>query len=270
MRTYNDIITLSKNGRGIWDMDVCKGCNTGMKESGNGCYNDCYAARSAKARGYDFTKTILRDFESLRHQRLIIKQINSADMPFIRIGCSGDPSECWEHCFNILDKVKRCNKEIVIITKHWQPIKDEFLSILHKLKICINTSISALDTQEQISFRLNEYNRLKPFCKSMLRIVSCDFNKNNEEGLYKSLIQEELFRNENTIDTVFRPSKNNPFVLNSVINTSIGKFINGKQLMSKFNRKTYIGNCHSCIEKCGIFNDKLRTKPVFVQAKLFT
>lgn len=269
MKNYQSLITLSKNGRGMWDLDVTKGCSIGMKESVNGCYGDCYAQRLAKIRGYDFSVTVLRHFKNLSHERNVINKINKVDIPFIRIGNSGDPSEAWEHTFNILQKIKRCNKEIVIITKHWNKIPDEFLDDLRMLKICINTSISALDSVEQIEYRLNEYNRLKPFCKSMLRVVSCDFNKENSTGLKLSLLQDDLFKNDNIIDTVFRPSKNNPLVIDEIIKTTVSKFMSGKQLMSKFNRKTYIGNCGNCIEKCGVFNENIRRKPELYQPSLF-
>lgn len=259
MKNYLPIITLSKNGRGIWDMDVSKGCSSGMEEGINGCYGDCYAQRSAKIRGYDFSKTVLRHFKNLKHERFIISQINKADMPFIRIGCSGDPSENWQHTFDVLAKIKRCNKEIVIITKHWKSIHESNLNELSELKICINTSVSALDSEEQLKERLVQYERLKPYCKSILRVVSCDFNKLNERGLELSLIQEKLFKNTPIIDTVFRPSKNNPLVTENIIKTSVSRFMSGSQLMSKFNRKTYIGNCQNCIEKCGVFDEKLRS-----------
>lgn len=259
MKNYLPYISLSKNGRGIWDLDVSKGCSTGMKESVNGCYGDCYAQRSAKIRGYDFSVTVLRHFKDLQHEREVIKQINNADMSFIRIGCSGDPSENWEHALSILRKIKKCNKEIVIITKHWAAIPEKYLPELSNLKICINTSVSALDNEVQLKQRLCEYERLKTYCKSVLRIVSCDFNKENETGIRLSLIQDDLFKNENIIDTVFRPSKNNPLVTGGIIKTSVSKFMSGKQLMSKFNRKTYIGNCGNCIEKCGVFDEKIRS-----------
>ena len=42
MRTYKNIISLSKNGRGIWDLDTIKGCESGLLENDKGCYNDCY------------------------------------------------------------------------------------------------------------------------------------------------------------------------------------------------------------------------------------
>ena len=39
MRPYNNIITLSKNGRGIWDFDTIKGCKTAMDNNVNNVNN---------------------------------------------------------------------------------------------------------------------------------------------------------------------------------------------------------------------------------------
>ena len=47
------------------------------------------------------------------------------------------------------------------------------------MNIIINTSISALDNDYEIEYKLNQYNNLKKYCKSILRIVSCDFNENS-------------------------------------------------------------------------------------------
>ncbi|MGI9139469.1 MAG: hypothetical protein ACR2IM_10560 [Sediminibacterium sp.] len=269
MKNYNNIITLNKNDRGIWDLDVSKGCSSGCMIDKNGCYGDCYAAKSAKIYGYDFSKTIYRDFINIKHQRQIISKINSIDMSFIRIGVAGDPSENWEHTFSILRKIKKCNKEIVIITKHWNTISDELLIELNSFNICINTSISALDNEAQRNKCLFEYKRLKTFCKSILRIVSCDFNADNEIGKRLLLIQEQLFKNENVIDTVFRVSKNNNLVIDGVINIKKVKFLGGKSLVSKYNKKTYFGKCDKCVEQCGVFKDVIRRIPQYEQAKLF-
>lgn len=268
MTEYKNIITLNKNDRGIWDLDTSKGCTSGLLDNPKGCYNDCYAARTAKIYGRDFSKTVLRYFKNRAHIRQIISQINKIDMPFVRIGCSGDPSENWEHTFSIINKIKSINKEIVIITKHWAVISDLQLNELSSYNICINTSVSALDSQDQLNKCVEQYKRLKPYCKSFLRIVSCDFNIENEEGKKLSLIQEQLFKNENIIDTVFRPSKNNQLVTNGIIKVKKVRFLKGMQLASKFNRKTYLGNCGNCIEKCGIFNDKIRRKPYLVQQEI--
>jgi hypothetical protein len=165
MKQYKSVISLSKNGRGIWDFDTTKGCSNGIAQMGErGCYDDCYAARSAKIRGYDFGKTVLRDFTGVAHQRKVIDQINRIDSSFIRIGCSGDPSEDWNHTFSILRKIARCDKEIVIITKHWHVMTDQQIHELKALRVHVNTSVSALDSPAQLEKCLLEYWRLKPFC----------------------------------------------------------------------------------------------------------
>lgn len=262
MKQYKDIISLSKNERGIWDLDTIKGCESGLLENPKGCYNDCYAYKTAKRYGIDFNKSIERKFENETHRNLIVKQIEKIDMPFIRIGCSGDPSENWEHTINIIKQIKEnsqlslfdisSKKQIVIITRHWKTLTDNQLNELKKYNICINTSVSALDNERLINKSLNEYNRLKPYCKSVLRIVSCDFNEQNETGKIMSEIQRKLFKNENTIDTVFRPSSKNEFVLNGIINVKKMGFMKSKALVSKYNKKTFLGKCNNCLEMCGL------------------
>lgn len=262
MKQYKDIISLSKNERGIWDLDTIKGCESGLLENSKGCYNDCYSYKTAKRYGIDFSKSIERKFENETHRNLIVKQIEKIDMPFIRIGCSGDPSENWEHTINIIKQIKEnsqlslfdisSKKQIVIITRHWKTLTDNQLNELKKYNICINTSVSALDNERLINKSLNEYNRLKPYCKSILRIVSCDFNEQNETGKTMAEIQRKLFKNENTIDTVFRPSSKNEFVLNEIINVKKMGFMKSKALVSKYNKKTFLGKCNNCLEMCGL------------------
>jgi hypothetical protein len=262
MREYKNIISLSKNERGIWDLDTIKGCKSGLIENQNGCYNDCYAYKTAKRYGIDFSKSIERNFENESHKKSIIKQIEKIDMPFIRIGCAGDPSENWQHTINIIKQIRESSqlslfdisstKQIVIITRHWNILTDFELNELLKYNICINTSVSALDNGLLINKSLKEYNRIKPYCKSVLRIVSCDFNEDNEIGKRMAETQRKLFKNTFTIDTVFRPSKNNIFVKDNIINVKKMSFMKSKQLISKMNKKAFIGKCENCLEMCGL------------------
>jgi len=262
MRTYKSIISLSKNERGIWDLDTIKGCKSGMLENPKGCYNDCYAFKTANRYGIDFSKSIERNFENEAHKQQIIRQIEKIDMSFIRIGCAGDPSENWEHTIKIIKEIRDSSqlsffdisykKQIVIITRHWNVLTDKQLNEIKKYNICINTSVSALDNDLLINTDLTQYERLKPFCKSVLRIVSCDFNEENVIGKEKAEIQRKLFKNLNVIDTVFRPSKNNEFVKQNIINVKKMAFMKSKQLISKFNKKAFTGKCENCLEMCGI------------------
>lgn len=251
MKSYGNKISFSRNSRGVYILDTSVGCASGMAQDG-GCYSDCYAAKSAKLYGYDFSKTVLRHFVSEKHKRDTVVQLSKIKMPFIRIGGSGDPSENWEHCISILKVIARCNKEIVIITRHWTLLTDEQLRYLSTVNICINTSVSALDTIEMRQRSVEQYERIKPYCKSVLRIVSCSFNLEHPIGASLDKVQTDLFLNEGVIDTVFRPSKYNAWVTSGIINTRKEVF-NGKPVLaSKMNRKTYMGKCGACKEMCGV------------------
>jgi hypothetical protein len=262
MKQYKNIISLSNNERGIWDLDTIKGCKSGLLENPNGCYNDCYAFKTAKRYGIDFSKSIERNFKDELHRNLIVKKIEKIDMPFIRIGCSGDPSENWQHTINIIKQIKEnsqlslfdisSKKQIVIITRHWNILTDIQLNELSNYNICINTSVSALDNEYLIKKSIEQYIRLKPYCKSVLRVITADINEENENGKKIAEIQRNLLKNKLVIDTVFRPSKNNPFLLNGIIKAKKMSFMNSKQLISKYNKKTFVGKCKNCIEMCGI------------------
>src|SRR6478735_6619087 len=204
MRLYKNIISLSKNERGIWDLDTIKGCESGMLENPKGCYNDCYAFKTANRYGIDFSKSIERHFENEAHKQLIIRQIEKIDMSFIRIGCAGDPSENWQHTIDIIKQIRDSSqltffdisstKQIVIITRHWKQLTDLQLKEIEKYNICINTSVSALDNEKLIQNALNEFERIKQHCKSVLRVVTCDFNESNQIGKEKSEIQRQLLK----------------------------------------------------------------------------
>lgn len=252
MREYSSKISLTKNSRGIYSLDTSIGCTSGMKNENGGCYNDCYAAKSSKLYGYDFSKTVLRFFENEKHRREILNKINRIPLDFVRIGTSGDPSENWDHTFSILDKIKNCNKQIVIITRHWTNLTDSQLLFLSKLNICINTSVSALDKPQLMTNCLLQYERIKPYCKSVLRVVSANFNLDNETGHKMAKIQYSLFNHKGTIDTVLRVGRSNIFVKDGIINVSESTFLGKKALISKFNKSTYFGKCSTCHEMCGL------------------
>lgn len=274
MREYSTKISLTKNSRGIYSLDTSIGCSSGMANELGGCYNDCYAAKSSKLYGYDFSKTVLRSFENEKHRQLIVSQINKIKLDFVRIGTSGDPSENWEHTINILKSIDKCNKQIVIITKHWTILTDEQLNYLSTINVCINTSVSALDKPHLRDICTEQYKRLKPYCKSILRIVSCEFNLTNEKGSELNEIQKQLFLNEDTLDTVLRVNKRNYLVKNEIIKVKETTFLGKKALVSKLNKSTYFGKCSTCHEMCGVNINPIKIeypekKGIVKQLKLF-
>ena len=271
MKEYKGAITLIKNSRGCYILDTVKGCTAGSLYEGKGCYGDCYAKNIADRYGFDFLKVKTRKFEENddqfymlgftddTHKNQIIKIIKSADMPFIRIGEMGDPSLAWAHtltvCEQLAGAMSESGKKMVIITKHWKAIPEKDLKRVQGLDLCINTSVSALDNHTDLEYRLKQFERLKNVCNSVLRIVSCDFNRENADGNDRAIVQEELFKigGAGCIDTVFRPSKNNHFVSKNIIKTKSVRFMRSKVLASVYNENTYRGMCDlNCPDLCGI------------------
>lgn len=252
MRSYSNKITLLQNGRGVFSLDPSVGCTSGTKNSKHGCYNECYAAKSAKIYGYDFTKTVYRDFDDESHIKSIVREIYRINMPFIRMGTSGDPSENWEHTISIIRQLALINKPIVIITKHWNAMTEEQILEMSQFDIVFNSSVSALDDAEQLQSVLKSHSKISKRFKSYLRVVTADFNTVSDTGLRLSLLQEKLLREANVIDTVLRISKGNALAKGGVINAKKSKFLGGNSLISKHNKKTYMGKCGTCKELCGV------------------
>lgn len=236
------------------------GCAHGIEKDTRGCYGDCYAARSAKLRGFDFSKSIKRRFYNGPHRLEIFRQIERIDTDFVRIGCSGDPSEDWKHTIDVLFEICETQKQIVIITRHWNLLSDLECHQIERMGICINTSVSALDDVSQIERSLYQYKRLQSYCDSVLRVVTCRFNLENETGKRLHALQQNLLQNENVIDTAFRPSKTNPFVKDGVIIATTEKFLRSRQLVSKNNPRVYMGKCSGCKEQCGVSFFRLKPR----------
>lgn len=252
MGAYGHQITLSKNSRGIYSIDPIMGCESGLLRNSKGCYGECYAAAYARRYGYNFGKNVRRYFDSDAHAATIRKKINRIEMPFVRMGTSGDPSEDWQHTLYVLSKLYGINKQIVIITKHWYNLTDVQLQTISNHNVCINTSVSALDYGDTLENALEQFERIKPYCKSVLRVVSCEFNIENDNAKKLNDIQEDLISVDGYIDTVLRISKSNDLVKNGIVKINDFKFLGKKITASKRNSETYFGKCSSCKEMCGL------------------
>lgn len=264
MKRFKDVITLVRNNRGCYILDTVKGCSVCARDKPRGCYGDCYARNIASRYGMDFSTPIQRGFGSdnmqpslfgfsdNRHETEIVKAIKGIDMPFVRIGEMGDPSEDWEHTVNVCKAISRAGKPIVIITKHWKPIPRKLLPDIGIMGICVNTSISAMDTDSEIIHRLIQHERIKEYTKAILRIVSCDFNTGTAEGERMAGIQDRLFARGRAINTVFRPSASNPLVMQGIINVKKVNFLKSRVLASVHYPDSYLGDCPHCPDMCGI------------------
>ena len=124
----------------------------------------------------------------------------------------------------------------------------------------------ALDYSDTLENALEQYERIKPYCKSVLRVVSCEFNLENNEAKKLNDIQEKLISVEGYIDTVLRISKSNELVSGDLVKINDLKFLGKKITASKRNRATYFGKCASCKEMCGLntgddIKHKFKPKP---------
>ncbi len=246
----------------MWGLDTVKGCKYGVKNHKNGCYGACYAYSVSRRYGYNFSDSTIRRFESESHMESILSQIKTIKSDFIRVGVMSDPSECWGHTIEICDKLKEAGKRIVLITKHWEKLPVYLYQKVKELGLIINTSVSALDSDNLIKHRLNEYNKLKQICTSVLRIVSCDFNLNSVFGIVCNNIQESLFNNKNVIDTVLRVPDNHYLVINGTIRIEKKKFLSSNTTASMKNKNTHFGHCFDCPEMCGVnFTSNKEVKP---------
>lgn len=264
MKVFKDRITLNRNSRGCYILDTIKGCSICAAYKPLGCYDNCYAKNIADRYGMDFGNPVKRDFErdqqqlslfgfqDTEHIGEIIRAIRSIEMPFVRIGEMGDPSEDWEHTVTVCEQIAPAGKPIVIITKHWTALTVAQMLRLSRLNVCINTSISALDTRGEWQHRFAQYQRLQPVCRSVLRVVSCDFNIAHENGKRLADLQATFLAEPRSIDTVFRPSPKNPLVASGLIKIERVEFLRAKVWASMAYKSAYMGRCETCPDMCGI------------------
>lgn len=249
MKTYKSTISLVQNERGIWDLDPFKGCYFWTLKHKNGCYWLCYAARIARSRWYDFAKVVYRNFESQKQIESIGAKL--AKVPFVRLWTMCDPSHDRDHTVKIVNTIKPyiSLEKIVIITKHFKLLTLEQLEDLRWT--CINVSISALDTLQEINHRLRQYELFKKYWNSILRVNTCDFTS----WLFPSerkIIQDMLLKRDKVIDNVLRMPKSSKYVEWLLVNVKKEDFMWKTVYASKHDKDVFMWKCGDCIEQCGV------------------
>lgn len=271
LRTYSHHLTASINRKGVLDVDTVKGCTLGMRaHPGGGCYGLCYAAKLARVYGLDFARSISRD-ECNRNE--IEHTVKAHPGNWFRIGTMGDPCHDWPLTLDVCEWLGRI-KTPVIITKHWELIPDDLLPRLARCLAVVNTSVSALDSAEEIEYRIRQFERVKDAgIKSVLRIVSVRFG-NNEDG--RSEIQTNLFKHRPIIDNPLRIPSSDARVQRGEILVEKHPDLGGGSVVSIARKSAYLGVCENCPDQCGaerkargtmakqatLFNDKVEYKYV--------
>lgn len=276
-RKYLGLLTVSENKKGVLDVDTVKGCTDGLlRYSGNGCYGECYACKTAKTYGIDFSSSVPRKLT----EKNIISCFNTVKNhcnTWYRVGVAGDPSFDWDNTIDVISKLKAAKKIPVIVTKHWRVLSDSQLEKLSSLNVVFNTSVSGLDTDSEIKERFFQYSRIKQHgITSVCRVVTCDFG-NTDFGRSCKEKQDYLLSTPNVIDNPFRVGKNNQMVISGdILITRKTKSIGGgSKFVSLHDNSIFLGHCNKCLDQCGIPNEdkffnKQRIKMKPKQGLLFT
>jgi len=271
VKSYSTWLTADINAKGVLDVDTVKGCTAGMAASVGGCYQNCYAARIAKFRGIDFTRAVARRVYTKGQARKIRELVAAAPEGFFRVGTMGDPSHAWSHTAHIVEWLAPLAVP-VIVTKHWLVASDLDLVRLVRVGAVLNTSVSALDTDAQLSHRLAQLERYSALGGvSVARVVSCAFLGSTHEAKRRREIQDKLLSMPGAIDNPLRLPKSHPLVAGGVVEATKALDLGDKPVsMSLHSPDSYLGHCSACPDKCGLARMlPTHPKPTEPQTKLF-
>ncbi len=255
MREYLPVLTVTKNRKGVLDLDTVKGCTSGMKKYPNGgCYGLCYAAKTAKRYGIDFSKAVTRN---QCNKRNIEHQIKNDGASWFRIGVMGEPCHDWDWTVEVCEWLSKY-KTPVIVTKSWINMTCNHMKSLRKHGVVVNISISPLDIESERNHRLYQFLRLRDFSiRAVLRIVSVKFG-NTENGRQMDEIQNKLFLYTPIIDNPLRIPKTDRRVIGGDIVVGWHKDLGGGSSISITRRDAYIGPCSTCPDQCGVEFKKIK------------
>ena len=254
MRLYSNRLTAAVNRKGVMDVDTVKGCSCGMAASAGGCYGECYAAKTAAFRGYDFSVSVSRHlYEADRIA--ILETVYKHPASWYRIGVAGDPCHDWDNTVKVCELLAPAGKVPVIITKHWIEASAGHLNRLRLVGCVFNTSVSGMDSDYQLWDRLQQIERVsKAGMVSVCRVVTCRFGAGEWADRCRG-IQEYLLSLEPVIDTPLRATAHNPRVLDgSIVLTARPDSVGGgaSKMVSLHNCNVYLGTCDKCPDQCGV------------------
>jgi hypothetical protein len=272
LRGYRPELTAETNRKGVLDIDVVKGCSAGVAAHGlGGCYGSCYAAKIARFRGLDFSRSVIRKVWTRGQARNIEGAVKSSQFGFFRIGTMGDPSLAWGEVVRVVRWLAPYAIP-VIVTKHWRVASHDQLCSLVKNGAIINTSISALDKGKHLWHRIGQLKRYGEMGgTSVARVVSCDFNSDDPVGNELAKLQRKLFSIRPLIDNPLRVSSQNELVRNGIIRVRRVKDLQATTTVSMpEDSETFIGHCSCCGDLCGAgLLDQPDIRPPNPQMRLF-
>jgi hypothetical protein len=160
----------------------------------------------------------------------------------------GDPSLDWELTVEVARWIGNIRR-VVVVTKHWLVLSDKQISTLEASSVVVNTSVSALDSDEEIEHRLQQHRRLVAAkVKAILRIVTVNFG---EAMRQLRVVQNRLRAVGQYIDNPLRIPANDKRVIDGWFNVAKTQDLNSKRNISIDNPHCYVGKCCACPDQCG-------------------
>ena len=256
MKEYLPVLSATVNLKGVLDIDTVKGCKHGMNEYPNGgCYGLCYACKLATIRGYDFKKSIVRRVLP-ENRKKIESTVKNHPLNWFRIGVMGDPSYDWDHTLSVCNWLGKF-KTPVVVTKHWVELSEKQIKKMKINNVVINTSISPLDSEKEIDYRLGMFNKLLGLgVRSVLRVVSVATGE-TENGVLIKNKQDKILKNNPIIDNPLRITKTDKRVISGDIKITKRMDLNSLQNISINKKTAFIGRCSICPDQCGVNFKKL-------------
>lgn len=264
-------MTAEVNRKGVLDIDPVKGCSIGMAATGeSGCYGACYAAATARFRGLDFTKSVVRRIQGPAHAKQIERAARSAPLGFFRMGTMGDPCHAWSETCETAEWLAPYATPVVV-TKHWIRAGDDEFRRLIACGAVLNTSMSALDTPAQLTYREHQFRRYADMGGvSAARVVSCWFNLDDPLGAKLGAIQDRLLSLAPVIDNPLRVPRTHRLVQAGILRLKVVRDLADSRTISMANDTTYVGHCDACPDRCGLtFAPPHSARPHAPQGELF-
>jgi hypothetical protein len=250
------------NRKGVLDIDTVKGCTDGMAAYPNGgCYGECYAARTAKRFGIDFTQSVKRHLHTQWHKSTLTRIMGESGLSWYRVGTAGDPSFNWSHTIQIIRRLWFMEMTPVVVTKVWREPTDEQIGKLRNASAVVNISVSGMDTDEELQHRLTQRERfIQVGLRTVTRVVTCAFGS-SEWARRCAEKQTYLMSLEPVIDNPLRPSLKNWRVLEGdIIVERRPDSVGGGKTVSLYLPSAYLGKCGYCPDQCGIQGGNMARK----------
>jgi len=249
-KKYKSVLSVSVNIKGVLDVDTVKGCSMGVAENGKrGCYGLCYACKMAAAYGMDFSSSVSRQPLDCDLAE-IEKSVRLHNATWFRIGTMGDPSHDWPLTLYVCEWLGKI-KTPVIVTKHWREMPAAIAKRLSAVRVIVNTSTSAMDTDEARQYRIGQHYRMQSYgIRAFLRVVTAKFGE-TESGRYMAMLQNWIMMHGRIIDTPLRIQSEDYRVKNGTIMVERLSDMNTETTISRWNNGVYVGRCNECPDQCG-------------------